>query len=117
MTAHQVKLDTLLVVTPLPDDVLDELRSLFPEVIYHATPPFAPYDPSHPIPTEDDYARADAFFGFAIPNNLKNWQQTPRLKLFQGLSAGYSHITDTPYFKSIPDDADVIFASASGIHV
>ncbi|BGP51238.1 hypothetical protein JCM10450v2_007167 [Rhodotorula kratochvilovae] len=117
MTAHQVQLDTLLVITPLQDDVLALLRDLFPTVLYYATPPFVPYDPAHPIPTEEDYARADAVFGFAIPHNLKSFEQTPRLKLWQGLSAGYSHITDTDYFKSIPNSADVIFASASGIHV
>ncbi|GAA5899574.1 hypothetical protein JCM8208_000595 [Rhodotorula glutinis] len=117
MTAHQVKLDTLLVITPLAPDVLDLLRSLFAEVIHHATPPFAPYDPAHPIPTADEYARADAIFAFTVPNNLESFDQTPRLKLWQGLSAGYSHLTDTKYFKSIPSESEVIFASASGIHV
>lgn len=117
MTAHQVKLDTLLVITPLAPDVLELLRSQFPRVIHHAAPPFAPYDPAHPIPSEDDYRQADAIFAFTVPNNLKSFEQTPRLKLWQGLSAGYTHLTATDYFKSIPDESEVIFASASGIHV
>ncbi|GAA5995386.1 uncharacterized protein JCM10292_005138 [Rhodotorula paludigena] len=117
MTAHRVTLDTLLVYGPLADDLLSTLRTIFSEVIYRPVTPFQPRIESEPQPTDDELARADAIFGFQIPFNLKKWEQTPRLKLFQGLSAGFSHITDTDYYKSIPDSADVIFASASGIHV
>lgn len=117
MTAHKVELKTVLVYGPLADPLLDDLRSTFDEVLYYPITPFAPRDESEALPSDDDYKRADVLFGFQIPFNLKDWKQTPRLKLFQGCSAGYGHVTDTDYFKSIPGDADVIFASASGIHV
>ncbi|BGP02979.1 D-isomer specific 2-hydroxyacid dehydrogenase [Rhodotorula toruloides] len=117
MTAHKVELKTVLVYGPLAAPLLDDFRSTFDEVLYYPITPFAPRDESESLPTDDDYARADVLFGFQIPFNLKDWKQTPRLKLFQGCSAGYGHVTDTEYFKSIPEDADVIFASASGIHV
>ncbi|GAA5893479.1 hypothetical protein JCM6882_007833 [Rhodosporidiobolus microsporus] len=113
-------LETLLVVTPLADNLLEQLRSLFPEVLYYPVTEFPPRDPSLPPlphPSDDVYARVDAIFGQCPPSNLTRWEQTPRLKLFQGVSAGYSHITDTDFAASIPEDADVSFASASGIHV
>lgn len=34
---------------------------------------------------------------FVIPPNLKSYEQTPRLKLFQALSAGVGHLSGTDY--------------------
>ncbi|GAA6010499.1 hypothetical protein JCM10207_001334 [Rhodosporidiobolus poonsookiae] len=110
-------LDTLLVYGPLPPPVLEHLRSSFARVLYYDVAPFVPVPEGATLPSDDDYAQADVVFSFVIPPNLKSWKQTPRLRLFQGLSAGYGHITDTEYFKSIPKEAEVIFANASGIHV
>ena len=52
-----------------------------------------------------------------MPPNLTSFSQTPKLKLFQLLSAGSNHVENTPYFQSVPESSDLILASASGIHV
>lgn len=39
------------------------------------------------------------------------------LKLIQLCSAGVNHIQGTPFYKSIPEESDLIVCSASGIHV
>jgi hypothetical protein len=64
-----------------------------------------------------EYAAADCIFSFTVPANLTSIAQTPRLKLFQALSAGYGHITSTPFVQNLPADHPLIIASASGIHV
>lgn len=56
-------------------------------------------------------------FTFRLPSSLRSFDQTPKLKLFQLLSAGSNHIENTPYYHSIPASSDLILASASGIHV
>ncbi|GAA5992144.1 hypothetical protein JCM10908_001786 [Rhodotorula pacifica] len=116
MTADKLHLSTVLVYGGLPE-VVDSLRSIFDEVIFYEVQQFSPDIEKQPQPTDEELARTDVFLGFHMPPKVKDWKQTPRLKLFQGCSAGYTHITDSDYYKSIPKDADVIFASASGIHV
>lgn len=116
MTADKLHLSTVLVYGHLPE-VIDSLQSIFDQVIFYDVQQFASDIEDQPQPTDEELARADVFLGFHMPPRVKDWKQTPRLKLFQGCSAGYTHITDSDYYKSIPKDADVIFASASGIHV
>ncbi|POY75847.1 hypothetical protein BMF94_0929 [Rhodotorula taiwanensis] len=115
MTAGKMRFSTALVYGRLPE-VINSLRTAFDEVIF--------YDVQHvgdlanqPQPTDDELARTDVILGFYMPPKVKDWKQTPRLKLFQGCLAGYSHVTNTDYFRSIPKDADVIFASTIGEHV
>ncbi|GAA5992146.1 hypothetical protein JCM10908_001787 [Rhodotorula pacifica] len=116
MTADKLHFSTALVYGGLPE-VVDPLRSVFDEVIFYGVQHVGPDIEDQPQPTDEELARADVFLGFHMPPKVKDWKQTPRLKLFQGCLAGYAHITDSDYYKSIPTDADVIFASASGIHV
>lgn len=52
-----------------------------------------------------------------MPPGLDSYEQTPKLKLFQLLSAGSNHVENTPYFQSVPKSSDLILATASGIHV
>lgn len=121
MTQHDHSLDTLLVLCVLtPLSLLQDLERLYKKVIYAPLPLFAPHEgfpPSTVLPTPEQFESADAIIGLFIPPNLTSVAQTPNLKLWQCLSAGYAHITSTPYFKSIPEDSGLIFASASGIHV
>ncbi|GAA6036358.1 hypothetical protein JCM8097_001683 [Rhodosporidiobolus ruineniae] len=118
LTQPEVEFKTVLVYTPLADSILDELRKHFETVLYFGVPQFVPLPAGAQLPTPSDYEQVDALFGFTVPPNLTNVKQTPRLKLFQGLSAGYGHITSTEFYKSVPEEGgQVTFASASGIHV
>lgn len=84
---------------------------------YYPNTAFAPPSPNDTYATVEELAEADVLFGFQVPPHLTSFDQTPKLKLFQLLSAGYGHITSTPFFKSVPDESDFTLASASGIHV
>ncbi|CEQ40938.1 SPOSA6832_02621, partial [Sporobolomyces salmonicolor] len=115
---HRSDLRTLLIYTPLqPPSLVEDLKAVFPVVKYFPIQNFAPIQEGDPVPTEQDFKDADAIFSFVIPPGLSSVDQAPRLKLFQGLSAGYSHVTGTEFFKSLPKDNEMMFASASGIHV
>lgn len=39
------------------------------------------------------------------------------LKWIQVVGAGYNHITETPFWRSIPDSHPIILANATGVHV
>ncbi|GAA5866819.1 hypothetical protein JCM1840_004277 [Sporobolomyces johnsonii] len=118
MTQHRSDLRTLLIYTPLqPPSLVEDLKAVFPVVKYFPIQNFAPIKEGDAVPTEQDFKDADAIFSFVIPPGLTSVDQAPRLKLFQGLSAGYSHVTGTEFFKSLPEDNEMMFASASGIHV
>ncbi|BGP19619.1 hypothetical protein JCM10213_008321 [Rhodosporidiobolus nylandii] len=118
MTQNKVEFETLLIYHPLaPASVVDDLRRIFPTVLYYPVQPSKAATEDTQLPSDEDYARADAIFSFILPPNLKDFKQTPRLKLFQGLSAGYSHIEESEFYKTIPEDSEVTFANASGIHV
>ncbi|GAA5973052.1 hypothetical protein JCM11641_000387 [Rhodosporidiobolus odoratus] len=114
---HHTTFQTLLAIGPYTPQVLDSLQQIIPNVIHYPTVAFQPLPEDTQHPADEDYAKADAIFAFFIPPNLKSFKQTPNLKLFQGLSAGYSHIEETEYYKTIPEDSEVTFANASGIHV
>ncbi|GAA5909962.1 hypothetical protein JCM6882_008413 [Rhodosporidiobolus microsporus] len=120
MTTSRDPLHTLVVYGPLnPPTLIDHLRTFFPVVHHFPVPnPFAPADQikDSELPTADALSEADAIFSFTVPGNLKSAEQVPRLKLFQGLSAGYGHISDTEFVKSLTDEK-ITFANASGIHV
>lgn len=105
---------TALVTVPLPKTLLAQLRQLVPDV---RSVPFQGPDRvvGHPLPTAEDYADANAILAWEVPEQLKEAAQTPRLRLFQGYKTGYSDITASEYFKSVPEASDTIFASASGI--
>ncbi|GAA5877704.1 hypothetical protein JCM8547_003802 [Rhodosporidiobolus lusitaniae] len=117
MTAHKTVFETVLIYGPLADDLVEGLKAVFTKVIHYAVPQFVPLSADVSLPTDEDYRSIDAFFGFTVPPNLTSWKQTPRLKLFQGLSAGYNHVEASEFFKSLPEESPVSFASASGIHV
>lgn len=68
------------------------------------------------LPTDEIYASADVIMLFVVPKNLTSFSQTPKLKLFQALTAGNNHLSSTAYFKSIPLDSKTVFSTASGIH-
>ncbi|GAA6010503.1 hypothetical protein JCM10207_001336 [Rhodosporidiobolus poonsookiae] len=116
MTQHHLILDTLLVLYPLSDALLEGLRNIFPVVLYR--PCQGPVPKGAQRPTKEDYAVADAIFAFTLPEDVVSVEQTPRLKLFQGCSSGYSHLDDTSFIRSASEKRrDVTFANASGIHV
>ncbi|KAL8292669.1 hypothetical protein RQP46_001281 [Phenoliferia psychrophenolica] len=113
--------DTLLVATVLtPASLLGDLKARFKTVHYVPLPPIAP-NGSFPegtiFPTEEQVASADVILSLFLPPSLTSITQAPRLRLFQAISAGYAHLTSTPFFQSLPEDHPLIFASASGIHV
>lgn len=109
MTQHRDPFTTVLVCRSIhPDSLLADLHKIFQNVRYF------PDDGTQP--STEDFADADAIFTFMLPPALVDFTQTPRLKLFQLLSAGVGHITGTPYYLSIPSSSPVVFASASGIH-
>ncbi|GAA6060938.1 hypothetical protein JCM10212_003846 [Sporobolomyces blumeae] len=112
MTQHSVDVNTLLIYLTnvhLKPALLDSLRSSFDRVIY--------YGQDDGEPSADDLAHADVFLGLQVPKRLESVDQVPRLKLFETVSAGFSHITDTPFFQNLPDESDLMFANSSGIHV
>ncbi|GAA5826694.1 hypothetical protein JCM11251_002858 [Rhodosporidiobolus azoricus] len=120
MTTTKDPLHTLVVYGPLkPPTLIEHLRTFFP-VVHHfpVVNPFAPQDQikNSELPTDEALKEADAFFGFTVPRNLTSGEQVPNLKLFQGLSAGYTHLEQTEFLKSLKDEK-ITFASASGIHV
>jgi hypothetical protein len=85
---HKTELRTLLVMQPLqPISLLEDLKTLFPEVLYFPLRPFAPITADDILPSDDELARTDAILSFIIPPNLVSISQVPRLKLFQGMSA------------------------------
>ncbi|GAA6036362.1 hypothetical protein JCM8097_001685 [Rhodosporidiobolus ruineniae] len=115
MSAQANEYSTLLVLWPLQPTILDSLRSSFERVIYRPIQGPSPADA--PRPTQEEWEQTDAVFSFAIPEELTSVEQVPRLKFWQGASAGYSHIEASPFFKSLKPEDDITFANASGIQV
>ncbi|GAA5877694.1 hypothetical protein JCM8547_003800 [Rhodosporidiobolus lusitaniae] len=108
--------ETLLVLYPLEPPILDSLRTVFPRVLYYPSQgPSCP--PDAPLPSAEEWKTVDAIFTFALPDVLTSLEQVPRLKLVQGCSAGYSHLEQCAFYKSLPSPSPVTFANASGIHV
>lgn len=134
----------ILVLQPLvPISLLDDLRAQYgaDNVDYAPARPFQPPTENCVLPTTSQLARAEVILGFVIPSNLKSFKQTPKLRLWQvsylaglwtadgeqqslqltarlqGLSAGYGHLTSTGFFRDINAESEVMFASASGLHV
>jgi hypothetical protein len=105
---------TALVTVPLPPPLQAELQQLVPNVLYR---PYQGPDRvvDAPLPTPKDYAQADALFTWEVPKELAKVEQTPRLKLFQGYKTGYDNITASNFYKSVPEESDLTFASLSGI--
>ncbi|KAI5477777.1 D-isomer specific 2-hydroxyacid dehydrogenase [Pseudohyphozyma bogoriensis] len=100
--------DTVLVLTALrPASLMDDLKANFKNIIYR---------PDRTA-SDEDFAQADVIITFLLPPNLKNISQTPNLKFFQGTSAGYAHLPPSDFFKSIPEDRQITWAHASGIHI
>ncbi|KAI5477778.1 D-isomer specific 2-hydroxyacid dehydrogenase [Pseudohyphozyma bogoriensis] len=127
-------LDTLLVLNELtPPSLIDDLKATFKaslrlplfaqahfphknEKITFTAPQNVIVRPDK-VGTEDDYKQADVISAWTFPENLTSVAQAPNLKYFQGTSAGYAHLPKTPFFKSLPENSDITFAHASGIHV
>ncbi|BGP48147.1 hypothetical protein JCM10450v2_004019 [Rhodotorula kratochvilovae] len=106
---------TALITVPLkPASLLPRLRALIPDVRYL---PFQgpDGDPSSPHPTAADYADADAILAWAVPDDLRDVKQAPRLRLWQGYTASYAETVGTEFFRSVGDERALTFASASGI--
>ncbi|GAA5950682.1 hypothetical protein JCM3765_000577 [Sporobolomyces pararoseus] len=111
MTQHTTEISTVLVYllhAQLSPSLLKDLESTFDRVILHL---------NGSEPSSKDLAEADVIFGLTIPKELKRIDQVPRLKLYQAVSAGFSHITNTEFFKGLPEKEPLMFANASGIHV
>ncbi|GAA5893524.1 uncharacterized protein JCM6883_003546 [Sporobolomyces salmoneus] len=111
MTQHTIEVSTVLVYLihgQLSPSLLGELESTYDRLIFHL---------NGSEPSSQDLLDADVIFGLTIPKDLKSIDQVPRLKLFQAVSAGFSHITSTEFWKAIPEENEVMFANASGIHV
>ncbi|KAK4057480.1 hypothetical protein OIO90_001549 [Microbotryomycetes sp. JL221] len=118
MTQHKIEMDTLLVLNPVyPPSILDDLRQQWSTVIYKPRKQFSPPQPDDVLPTDQDLAQADAILCFQLPDNLMSVQQVPKLKFVQALSAGFTQFEHHPFYKSLTSKDDIIFASASGIHV
>lgn len=119
MTAHKVELKHLLLLQHLDDELVADLKQLFDKVTYlPRRNAFGSTLEGEEEPTKEHLRDADVIFSFVLPTALQSQENAPRLKLFQGLSAGFGHITDKPYFDTLPNkSSDPIFASASGIHV
>ncbi|GAA5909971.1 hypothetical protein JCM6882_008415 [Rhodosporidiobolus microsporus] len=113
MTAHGTTFDTVLILYHLSPAILASLQQLFQTVLYRPIRGEGPLNP----PTAEELQRADAAFGFSLPEEVKSVTQVPRLKLFQGCSAGYSHLEQSEFFKSLKPSNGMTFANASGIHV
>lgn len=110
-------METVLILHSLaPLSLLDDLRSTFRTVKYH---PIQTRDgsisPTHP--TAEDYATADAIFAFSVPDELQNPAQTPRLKLFQVCSSGYSQVEQHPFYKAAKEagGAGIAWTNCAGI--
>ncbi|GAA6056793.1 hypothetical protein JCM3770_002802 [Rhodotorula araucariae] len=106
---------TALITVPLkPPSLLPRLQSLVPDVRYF---PFQgpDGDPSSRRPTATDYADADAILAWAVPDDLRSADQTPRLKIWQGYTASYAETVETEFFQSVGDERALTFANASGI--
>lgn len=119
-TGHTApKLETILITREIyPISLLDDLRKVYRTVLYYPLPFIPdPSDPSIHLPSAHELASADVMLFMTVPPNLHDIKQMPKAKFFQSLMAGYTHITDHPFFKSIPESSTVQFASASGIHV
>lgn len=116
-TEAPAAMDTVLVLHSLaPLSLLDDLRSTFRTVKYH---PIQTRDgsvsPSQP--TAEDYATADAIFAYAVPDELQSPTQTPRLKLFQVCSSGYSQVEQHPFYKAAKEagGAGISWTNCAGI--
>ncbi|GAA5880407.1 hypothetical protein JCM16303_003932 [Sporobolomyces ruberrimus] len=111
MTQHSVEISTVLVYllhAQLSPTLLSDLSSEYSRIILKL---------NGEEPSAEDLKDADVIFGLTIPKELKTIDQVPNLKLYQAVSAGYSHITDTEFFKTLPEKESLMFANASGIHV
>lgn len=111
MTQHTTEISTVLVYllhAQLSPSLVKDLESTYDRVILHL---------NGSEPTSQDLADADVIFGLTIPKELKRIDQVPKLKLYQAVSAGFSHITNTEFFKGIPSSSELMFSNASGIHV
>ncbi|KAK4701864.1 hypothetical protein P7C70_g4366, partial [Phenoliferia sp. Uapishka_3] len=108
-------LDTLLVVYPLqPPSLVDDLRKVFKTV--HNWPILAGNDYSGrvvPLPPPEVLADADVILCFHLPSNLKDWSQTPKLKLLQLVGAGAFQVTNTDFYRSIPADSPLILSNST----
>lgn len=111
MTQHSAKISTVLVYllnAKLSPSLVHNLEQTYDRVILCL-------DGAEPSP--DDLEQADVIFGLTIPKNLKSIDQVPNLKLYQAVSAGFSHISSTDFFAGLPESEPLMFANASGIHV
>ncbi|GAA6026001.1 hypothetical protein JCM11491_001997 [Sporobolomyces phaffii] len=111
MTQHSAEISTVLVYllnAKLSPSLVHDLEQTYDRVILCL-------DGAEPSP--DDLEQADVIFGLTIPKNLKSIDQVPNLKLYQAVSAGFSHISSTDFFAGLPESEPLMFANASGIHV
>ncbi|KAL8290608.1 hypothetical protein RQP46_002866 [Phenoliferia psychrophenolica] len=114
-----MSLDTLLIVYPLqPPSLVDDLRKVFKKVLNY--PILAGNDYSGrvvPLPPAEALAEADVILCFHLPSNLTSFSQTPNLKLLQLVGAGAFQVTNTDFYRSIPEDSPLILSNSTGIHV
>ncbi|GAA5925397.1 uncharacterized protein JCM15063_005014 [Sporobolomyces koalae] len=111
MTQHVTEIRTVLVYllhAQLAPALVQELESTYDRVILKL---------GGAEPSEQDLQDSDVILGLTIPKALERVEQVKNLKLYQAVSAGFSHITDTPFFQHLPDDSPLMFANSSGIHV
>ena len=111
MTQHTTEISTILIYlqsAQLSPALITSLRSTYDRIILRL---------NGEEPTEHDLKDAHVIFGLTIPKDLKRVDQVPKLKLYQAVSAGYSHITGTEFFEALKEKDELMFANASGIHV
>jgi phosphoglycerate dehydrogenase-like enzyme len=111
MTQHTTEISTVLVYllhAKLAPTLVQDLESTYDSVIWKL---------DGAEPSTQDLKDADVIFGLTIPKELKSIDQVPNLKLYQAVSAGFSHITSTDFFKGLPETSDLMFSNSSGIHV
>lgn len=70
-----------------------------------------------PLPTIEQLARASTIICVQLPPNLRHASQVVNLDLLQIIVSGTGHITNSPFWRSMPEGAYLRFANATGLQV
>ncbi len=70
-----------------------------------------------PLPTVEMLARASCIICVQLPPNLRHASQVVNLDLLQIIVSGTGHITNSPFWRSLPEGAYLNFANATGLQV
>ncbi|GAA5875969.1 hypothetical protein JCM8547_000668 [Rhodosporidiobolus lusitaniae] len=115
-------LKTLLCTYPIErkyNDLFAQLRATFETVHFYpgedGSGTETEYGPIE-LPPPEVYASCDAILAFVMPTNLTNISQTPRLKLWGIVGSGTRMVTDTDFYRSIPEGHPLRFFNLAGCH-